>query len=104
MNLSAHAERRTAFDQRAAALGLVHGTCAPHVPWQDGIVERSHRTNNEELFQLLRFVNSEERRYRLRLWEQEYNCRRPYQALRGRTPMAVYLELYRMHAASRMLT
>jgi transposase InsO family protein len=104
MKLSAHPERRTAFDQRAAALGLIHGTCAPHSPWQNGIVERSHRTDNEELFHRLQFANSEERRYLLRLWEQEYNCRRPHQGLGGRTPLEVYRELYPVHAATRMLT
>ena len=104
MRFSAHPERVTAFERQAALLGLKHGKCQPHCPWQNGIVERSHRTDNEELFHILRFTDPEERRYQLRLWEQEYNCRRPHQALGGRTPMQVYLEEYHADAATRMLT
>jgi len=104
MRFSAHPDRETAFQRLVRTLYMIHGTCAPYKPWQNGIVERSHRTDNEELFHVLRFSDPEERRYQLRLWEQEYNCRRPHQALGGQTPMQVYRQLYPLHAATRMLT
>jgi transposase InsO family protein len=104
MKRSAHPDRKTAFEKRACQLGLMHGQCAPASPWQNGIVERSHRTDNEELFHRIRFGSSEERRYQLKLWEYEYNTRRPHQALEGQTPMAVYLSQYVFHAHGRMLT
>jgi len=103
MRFSAHPDRQTTFQRMVLRLGLIHALSAPRKPWQNGIVERSHRTDNEELFHLLRFADREERRYQLRLWEQEYNWRRPHQALSGRTPMAVYQDEYPLHAATRMI-
>ena len=94
MRFSAHPERRSAFEQTVAALDLLHGRSRPGCPWQNGIIERSHRTDNEELFHCQRFTNSEERRYQLCLWEQEYNYRRPHQALGGLTPREVFVRDY----------
>lgn len=104
MKFAAHPERKTAFERTVMDLDLLHGTCQLASPWQNGIVERSHRTDNEELFKRVTFNSSEERRYMLKLWEYEYNSRRPHQGLGGRTPMEVYLCEYRFHAVSRMLT
>jgi len=104
MKFTPHPDRQTTFQRLLEQLHMIHGTCVPYKPWQNGIVERSHRTDNEELFHVLRFSDPEERRYQLKLWEQEYNWRRPHQALDGRTPMQVYLEEYPLHAGSRMLT
>jgi transposase InsO family protein len=104
MKHSFHSERRSAFQQLVFELHLLHGTIQPGCPWQNGIVERSHRTDNEELFHREQFSTSEERRYRLKLWEFEYNTRRPHQALGGQTPMQVYLAGYHTHAHTRMLT
>jgi transposase InsO family protein len=103
MRLSAHPERKSAFEQKAASLNLIHGKCRPGRPWQNGIIERSHRTDNEELFHQMHFTDSEMRRYQLKLWEFEYNNRRPHQSLGGRIPIQIYLAEYRLHAASRML-
>jgi transposase InsO family protein len=104
MRYSAHPERLTAFDQVLAEWQMIHGLCRRHSPWQNGIVERSHRTDNEELFHLMRFVDSEDRRYQLKLWEFEYNTQRPHQGLGGRTPLEIYFSDYRFHATTRMLT
>jgi hypothetical protein len=67
MKYTAHPERFTAFQRAVTALGLIHGTCQKGSLWQNGIIERSHRTDNEELFQAFRFTHFEERRYYLRL-------------------------------------
>lgn len=104
MKFSAHPERKTAFERLVLEIDLIHGKCHPGAPWQNGIVERSHRTDNEELFDRMTFQSSEERRYKLRLWEHEYNTRRPHQSLGGRTPVDVYLSEYRFHSFTRMLT
>jgi hypothetical protein len=104
MRFSAHPERKTAFQCFILDMDLLHGTCRPGKPWQNGIIERSHRTDNEELFQAMRFQDSEERRYQLRLWENSYAFQRPHQALGNRTPFDVYVSDYPLHAASRMLT
>lgn len=104
MKLSAHPNRKSAFERLVLELDLLHGTIRPGCPWQNGIVERSNRTDNEELFHQEQFIDTEERRYRLKLWEFEYNTRRPHQSLGGRTPMEIYLSEYRTHAHARMLT
>jgi putative transposase len=103
MRFTAHLERKTTFERLTITLGLIHGRCARHSPWQNGIIKRSHRTDNDELFHRERFTDSEERKYRLRLWEYEYNTRRPHQSLGGRTPLRAFVSDYRFHAAARML-
>lgn len=103
MKYAAHPERRTAFQDHAQRLGLLHATIPKGQPWRNGIVERTHRTDNEGLFKRRRFISSEERCYHLRLWEMEYNHRRPHQALGGKSPLEVLREEYQVHAAARML-
>lgn len=103
MKLSAHPERATAFQRLIFDLDLLHGTIRPGCPWQNAMIERSNRTDNEELFHRMRFEDSESRRYHLRLWENYYNNRRPHQGLGMRTPMETYLADYRLHACVRML-
>jgi putative transposase len=103
MRFSYYRERKTTFERTVSDLGLIHGKCDRGCPWQNGIVERSHRTDNEELFHAIRFTDPEMRRYQLKLWNYEYNNRRPHQGLGGKTPMQVYLADYGLHASSRML-
>jgi len=103
MKRSAHPERRCAFERRVAELDLLHGTIKPGCPWQNAMIERSNRTDNDEFFHRMRFTSEEERCYYLRLWEDHYNTRRPHQGLGNRTPMQVFLSDYRTHAATRML-
>lgn len=104
MRLSAHPERKTAFERLAQEHGLLHGKNKPHSPWQNGIVERSHRTDNEELFHMMQFTDPEERRYQLKLWEFYYNNDRPHQGLKGMTPFQVFKEQYSFETHIRMLT
>lgn len=103
MRYSAHPERHTTFQKCVMALDMIHGTCKPRSPWQNGIIERSHRTDNEELFDVMQFADSEERRYQLRLFEMHYSHERPHQGLNGQTPFQVYLRDYPLHATTRML-
>lgn len=103
LQYTAHPERLTTFQKTAATLHLIHGTCHKGCPWQNGIIERSHRTDNEELFRLFRFTSSEERRYQLRLWEMYYNHSRPHQGLAGQTPLQIVQREYPLFATHRML-
>jgi len=103
MRYTAHPERRTAFQQMADVLGMRHGTIQSRSPWQNGFIERSHRTENDECFQGLRFASSEDRRYQHRLWEMGYNNTRPHQGIGNRTPLQVWQRDYRIHAVTRML-
>jgi len=103
MRFAYHSDRVNAFQKCLMSLDIIHGTCKPRSPWQNGIIERSHRTDNEELFNLMRFSDPEERRYQLRLWEMYYASERPHQGLGGLTPLQVYQRDYPLHASTRML-
>ncbi len=103
MTYSANRHARNAFQKTVAALGLQHGTCQSRCPWQNGIIERSHRTDNEECFRARYFAASEERKYYHRLWEMDYNTKRAHQGLGGATPLDIFRRDYRLHAAAAML-
>ena len=103
MRYTAHPGRRTAFQQMADALGIRHGMIRSRSPWQNGFIERSHRTDNEECFHLLRFTDSENPRYQHRLWEMSYNHTRPHQGIGNRTPLHILQHEYRLDAVTRML-
>lgn len=88
----------TAFERTAQQLNLIHTQIQKYSPWQNGFIERSHRTDNEELFHSIDFESSEQRNYYLRLWEYEYNYQRPHQGLKGKTPFEVFQQHYPNHA------
>lgn len=90
----------TAFEKKAQQLGLIHTTTQKHSPWQNGFIERSNRTDNDELFTQIHFDSSEQRKYLLRLWEHEYNYKRPHQGLNGKTPFEVFKQQYPYHSSS----
>lgn len=103
MRYTAHPERQTAFERTVRERDLIHGRSNRGSPWQNGIVERSHRTDNDECFNRVRFADPEDRRYQYRLWESQYNFQRPHQGLKGRRPAEVFQEEYPLHAARWML-
>jgi transposase InsO family protein len=100
MKYSAHPERNTAFTQTVEDSGRIHACIAKGKPWRNGFIERSNRTDNDELFSRMRFNNSEERKYYLRLWEMHYNYHRPHQGIDNQTPFERFCLLYPYHAAS----
>ena len=97
MKYTHHPERKTAFQKKMQRLGLIHGTIRKGAPWQNGFIERSNRTDNDELFRGKRFRSAEDRKYQLRLWEMEYNHHRPHQGLGGMTPIEKFQQDYRNH-------
>ncbi len=95
--------RKTHLDKLMDEWGFIHALIPKGEPWWNGIVERSHRTDNENLFDAMKFSSSEERRYYLRLWDGYYNFHRPHQSLGGLTPAEKFKELFPSHARARML-
>ena len=93
-------ERQTTFERTVTALGLRHWRIARRSPWQNGIIERSHRTDNEACFHQHTFSCSAHRRYQHRLWELYYHNQRPHQSLHGASPRAVLQCEYPLHAAA----
>jgi len=98
MERTPHPERATAFEKRIRKLGLRHWRIARSCPWQNGFIERSNRTDNEELFNIMKFKSPEERRYQLRLWEMEYNYSRPHMGIGNQSPFSIFKRDYKHHS------
>jgi transposase InsO family protein len=87
MKYAHHSEYKTAFTKKVEATGRIHALIPKGEPWKNGFIERSNRTDNDNLFHKIRFVDSEERKYQLKLWEMEYNNHRPHQGINNLTPL-----------------
>jgi transposase InsO family protein len=84
------AEFQSQFHWHAEGLDIRHVYIRPRTPHLNGKVERSHRVDDEEFYQLLdkdgitddiHLFNE-----KLREWEDYYNYHRPHGALDGQTP------------------
>jgi transposase InsO family protein len=61
-------------------------------PQLNGKVERSHRTDQQDFYQLLRYTDDVDLMQRLAEWEAFYNHHRPHGAFLGKTPYEVLRE------------
>ena len=66
--------------------GIRHVYIKPRSPQLNGKVERSHRTDQEEFYQLLSYTDDVNLNEKLKLWEHFYNFNRPHGAFDGKTP------------------
>lgn len=73
-------------------LGMQHVYIKPRSPHLNGKVERSHKTDAQEFYQLIDYTDDIDIRKKLQEWEMFYNCQRPNAALNGRTPYEVLRE------------
>ena len=55
-------------------------------PQLNGKVERSHRTDKQEFYQLLTYTGDVDLQAKLAEWENFYNYHRPHGAFQGKTP------------------
>ena len=67
----------------------------PRTPQLNGKVERSHRTDKEEFYQLLTYRDDVDLEKKLAAWEGFYNYDRPHGAHSGKTPYEVLREKLR---------
>lgn len=74
-----------ALDWRCRELGIRHYLIDPGKPAQNGTVERSHREDQEKLYDQVGFSSAEDLRYRVRLWNMYYNDLE-HCGLGGKTP------------------
>jgi transposase InsO family protein len=83
-------DRPRAFHWHLEGLAIRHAYIRPRTPQLNGKVERSHRVDGQEFYQLLdkdgitddiHLFNE-----KLREWEDYYNYHRPHGALNGQTP------------------
>lgn len=73
--------------------GVRHVYIKPRSPQLNGKVERSHRTDQEEFYQLLTYKDDVDLEKTLAEWGDFYNLNRPHGAHEGRTPYEVLKEL-----------
>ncbi len=66
--------------------GVRHVYVKPRSPQLNGKVERSHRSDQEEFYQLLTFKDDVDLLKKLAAWEQFYNLDRPHGAHGGKSP------------------
>jgi transposase InsO family protein len=74
------------FTYHLADLGIHHRRIPPGCPEVNGKVERSHKTDQQEFYDLNRFRDRKDLTRKMRRWEHEYNEDRPHLALEGKTP------------------
>jgi transposase InsO family protein len=66
--------------------GIRHVYIKPRSPQLNGKVERSHRSDQEEFYQLLTYTDDVDLNKKLATWEEFYNYNRPHGAHDGKTP------------------
>jgi len=60
-----------------------HVYIKPRTPQLNGKVERSHRSDQEEFYQLLTYTDDVDLNEKLKEWERFYNYNRPHGAFNG---------------------
>ena len=65
--------------------GMRHVYIKPRSPQLNGKVERSHRTDQEEFYQLLTYTDDVDLNEKLAEWERFFNLDRPHGAFKGKT-------------------
>lgn len=74
-----------ALDVACRTRGIKHYLIDPGKPAQNGTVERSHREDQEKLYDQISFRSAEDLHYRVRLWNMYYN-NLEHCGLNGKTP------------------
>ena len=73
--------------------GMRHVYIKPQTPQLNGKVERSHRTDQTEFYQLLTYTDDMDLTAKWNAWENFYNYDRPHISLDGKTPYEVMKSL-----------
>ena len=77
--------RPHAFSALCQEFRATHYLIDPGKPQQNSFVERSHRTDQEKFYDELEFASFEDLRYKLRLWNMDYNDTK-HCSLKKKTP------------------
>jgi transposase InsO family protein len=80
-------------------LGIQHQYIKVRTPRLNGKVERSHRTDKEEFYQLLTYTDDVNLNLKLEEWQNFYNYHRPHRALSGKTPYELLREKMNLNLA-----
>jgi transposase InsO family protein len=80
------------FHWHLGDIGISHAYIKPRTPRLNGKVERSHRTDQREFYQLLTYRGDVDLQEKLTEWVNFYNYFRPHAALGGQTPYERLIE------------
>ena len=86
-------EFQSLFHWHVEDAGISHVYLKPRTPQLNGKVERSHRTDKDEFYQLLTYTDDVDLNRKVQAWEQYYNFHRPHFSHEGRTPYEVMRSL-----------
>lgn len=92
------------FSWHLEDLGIEHRKTRIRSPEENGKVERSHRTDEEEFYRTKRFVSIKHCIQLLREWEKEYNENRPHMSFKGKTPKEYLLEKLKGHLSTQVIS
>jgi transposase InsO family protein len=82
-------EFQAKFHWHVEDLGIRHVYIKPATPRLNGKVERSHKTDQQEFYQLFEYHDDVDLSLKLREWENFYNCHRPHGSFKGQTPYEI---------------
>jgi transposase len=92
-------EFQSMFHWHVEDLGMSHAYIGVRTPRLNGKVERSHRTDEEEFYQLLTYTGDVDLNMKLEEWQNFYNYHRPHSAPAGNTPYEVLREKLNLNVA-----
>lgn len=75
-------EFKAKFHWHVEDLGMRHAYIKPRTPRLNGKVERSHKTDQQEFYQLLEYSGDVDLGDKLKTWENFYNFDRPHEILK----------------------
>ena len=65
--------RKTRFEKQLEKMGIKHKRTRPYSPWQNGVVERSHRIDNELFYNKRRFTSYSQMLKAFKRYSKRYN-------------------------------
>ena len=86
-------EFQSLFHWHVEDAGMSHVYLKPRTPQLNGKVERSHRTDKDEFYQLLTYTDDVDLNRQVQAWEEYHNFHRPHFSHQGRTPYEVMRSL-----------
>ncbi|MBU5425215.1 DDE-type integrase/transposase/recombinase [Tissierella pigra] len=90
--------KKTRFEKYLEKLDIKHKRIRPYSPWQNGIVERSHRIDNELFYSRRRFSSYKEMEKSFRRYSNKYN-NIARKILNFKTPNEIVEEYFSKNAA-----
>lgn len=94
--------KKTRFERCLEDLGIKHHRIRPYSPWQNGIVERSHRIDNELFYNKKRFSSYKQMEKAFKRYRTRYN-NIARKILNFKTPNEIVAEYYSKNADIGML-